>query len=79
MTVDLIDMKNYKKKKKMKIARTNNINWIFTAWFLGAFFCKAVSYLQGVSVSASVNTLMAISIERCMAISCPLSPSMSSK
>lgn len=27
--------------------------------------------MQGVSVSASVNTLMAISIERCIAISCP--------
>ncbi|ETN64242.1 g-protein coupled receptor [Anopheles darlingi] len=43
------------------------------AWILGVLFCKGVSYLQGVSVSASVNTLMAISIERCVAISFPIS------
>lgn len=46
---------------------------LFPAWILGEFFCKFVSYSQGVSVSASVNTLMAISIERCAAISFPLS------
>lgn len=40
-------------------------------WTLGSFICKTVSYMQGVSVSASVNTLMAISIERCIAISTP--------
>jgi neuropeptide FF receptor 2 len=43
---------------------------------LGIFLCKAVSYLQGVSVSASINTLMAISIERCTAISFPLQGAM---
>lgn len=52
---------------------------IIIVWTLGTFFCKTVSYLQGVSVSASVNTLMAISIERCLAISCPLSTTMSTK
>ncbi|XP_058055949.1 neuropeptide SIFamide receptor-like [Anopheles bellator] len=46
---------------------------LYPAWILGVFFCKSVSYLQGVSVSASVNTLMAISIERCVAISFPIS------
>ncbi|XP_055639486.1 neuropeptide SIFamide receptor-like isoform X2 [Toxorhynchites rutilus septentrionalis] len=46
---------------------------LFPAWILGVFFCKTVSYMQGVSVSASVNTLMAISIERCVAISFPIS------
>ncbi|XP_055609221.1 neuropeptide SIFamide receptor-like [Uranotaenia lowii] len=46
---------------------------LYPAWILGVFFCKTVSYLQGVSVSASVNTLMAISIERCVAISFPIS------
>uniref|UniRef100_A0A182RNI6 G_PROTEIN_RECEP_F1_2 domain-containing protein n=1 Tax=Anopheles funestus TaxID=62324 RepID=A0A182RNI6_ANOFN len=46
---------------------------LYPAWILGVFFCKGVSYLQGVSVSASVNTLMAISIERCCAISFPIS------
>ncbi|XP_076325264.1 neuropeptide SIFamide receptor-like [Tachypleus tridentatus] len=34
--------------------------------------CKAVSYLQGVSVSASVNTLVAISLERFLAICYPM-------
>ncbi|XP_065087020.1 neuropeptide SIFamide receptor-like isoform X2 [Ochlerotatus camptorhynchus] len=46
---------------------------LYPAWILGVFFCKTVSYMQGVSVSASVNTLMAISIERCVAISFPIS------
>ncbi|XP_035796071.1 neuropeptide SIFamide receptor-like [Anopheles albimanus] len=46
---------------------------LYPAWILGVLFCKGVSYLQGVSVSASVNTLMAISIERCVAISFPIS------
>ncbi|GAB0092702.1 neuropeptide SIFamide receptor [Sergentomyia squamirostris] len=50
---------------------------IFQAWVLGVFVCKIVSYLQGVSVSASVNTLMAISLERCAAISFPLTGTMS--
>ncbi|XP_058824408.1 neuropeptide SIFamide receptor-like [Topomyia yanbarensis] len=46
---------------------------LYPAWILGVYVCKTVSYLQGVSVSASVNTLMAISIERCVAISFPIS------
>lgn len=52
---------------------------IYPAWILGVFFCKTVSYLQGVSVSASVNTLMAISIERCIAISFPISGSITTR
>ncbi|XP_031626853.1 neuropeptide SIFamide receptor-like [Contarinia nasturtii] len=48
-----------------------NFDLISLEWTLGSFICKTVSYLQGVSVSASVNTLMAISIERCIAISHP--------
>ncbi|XP_063708943.1 neuropeptide SIFamide receptor-like [Culicoides brevitarsis] len=44
---------------------------LFPAWILGIFFCKTVSYLQGVSVSASVNTLTAISLERMAAINFP--------
>lgn len=55
---------------------TFNLIWthnfiVISEWTLGTFICKTVSYMQGVSVSASVNTLMAISIERCVAISCP--------
>ncbi|CAL4060430.1 unnamed protein product, partial [Meganyctiphanes norvegica] len=43
-----------------------------TAWVLGWFICKAVAYLQGVSVSASINTLVAISVDRALAICYPL-------
>ncbi|KAH9402188.1 Neuropeptide FF receptor 2, partial [Tyrophagus putrescentiae] len=37
---------------------------IYLPWVLGRLVCKAVPYLQGVSVSASVYTLVAISIDR---------------
>ncbi|GFT20755.1 neuropeptide SIFamide receptor [Nephila pilipes] len=50
-------------------------NWRKTvdlAWILGLFLCKAVAYLQGVSVCASVNTLVAISIDRFLAICYPM-------
>lgn len=42
------------------------------AWVLGWFICKSVTYLQGVSVSASINTLVAISVDRALAICCPM-------
>ncbi|XP_076358990.1 neuropeptide SIFamide receptor-like [Tachypleus tridentatus] len=45
---------------------------VFLPWILGWFMCKAVSYLQGVSVSASINTLVAISFERFLAICYPM-------
>ncbi|KAF4528055.1 hypothetical protein B566_EDAN012016 [Ephemera danica] len=52
---------------------------ILSAWILGAVICKTVPYLQGVSVSASVHTLVAIAVERCLAICCPMrAPVMSS-
>ncbi|GBM75955.1 Neuropeptide SIFamide receptor [Araneus ventricosus] len=41
-------------------------------WILGLFLCKAVAYLQGVSVCASVNTLVAISVDRFLAICYPM-------
>lgn len=34
------------------------------AWVLGLFVCKAVSYLQGVAVSASINTMLAVTVDR---------------
>lgn len=37
---------------------------IFTEWWYGPVLCKAFPYLQGVSVSSSVNTLAAIAVER---------------
>ena len=35
-----------------------------SAWFLGWFMCKAVAYIQGVSVAASVYSLVAVSLDR---------------
>lgn len=49
----------------------NTRSYTYTEWTLGSFICKTVSYMQGVSVTASVSTLMAISVERCIAISWP--------
>ncbi|KAH9416212.1 Neuropeptide FF receptor 2 [Dermatophagoides pteronyssinus] len=46
---------------------------IYLPWVLGRSVCKAVPYLQGVSVNASVYTLVAISIDRFYAIYYPLS------
>ncbi|UXI21017.1 low-density lipoprotein receptor, partial [Sarcoptes scabiei] len=45
---------------------------IYLPWVLGRSVCKAVPYLQGVSVNASVYTLVAISIDRFYAIYYPL-------
>lgn len=52
---------------------------IFVPWILGWFTCKTVSYLQGVSVSASINTLVAISMDRFLAICCPLKCQLSTR
>ncbi|XP_037084488.1 neuropeptide SIFamide receptor-like [Pollicipes pollicipes] len=46
------------------------ISNIFFPWIMGRFMCKAVSYVQGVSVSASVNSLVAVSLDRFLAICC---------
>ena len=35
-----------------------------TEWWYGPVLCKIAPYLQGVAVSASVNTLAAVAIER---------------
>ncbi|XP_014479466.1 PREDICTED: neuropeptide FF receptor 2-like [Dinoponera quadriceps] len=45
---------------------------IFVPWFLGWFMCKAVTYIQGVSVAASVYSLVAVSLDRFLAIWWPL-------
>ncbi|KAK7047978.1 hypothetical protein SK128_021606, partial [Halocaridina rubra] len=39
---------------------------------LGWVMCKSVAYVQGVSVSASVNSLVAVSLDRFLAIWFPL-------
>lgn len=50
----------------------NALSVTVSAWKFGNFFCKVVPYLQGVSVDASINILIAISIERCLAICYPM-------
>ncbi|KAF6211457.1 hypothetical protein GE061_011969 [Apolygus lucorum] len=45
---------------------------VTTAWTMGWLVCKTIPYLQGVSVNASINTLVAISAERCLAICYPM-------
>ncbi|OXA52831.1 Neuropeptide FF receptor 2 [Folsomia candida] len=42
------------------------------AWVLGWWMCKTVPYVQGVSVCASVYSLVAVSLDRCSAIWFPL-------
>ncbi|XP_021360081.1 neuropeptide SIFamide receptor-like [Mizuhopecten yessoensis] len=41
---------------------------LYTGWQFGEFTCRVTPYLQGVSVSASVNTLVAIAVDRYLAI-----------
>ncbi|XP_029156860.1 neuropeptide SIFamide receptor-like [Nylanderia fulva] len=45
---------------------------IFVPWILGWFMCKTVAYVQGVSVAASVYSLVAVSLDRFLAIWWPL-------
>ncbi|CAH0381766.1 unnamed protein product [Bemisia tabaci] len=37
---------------------------ILKTWVLGWYMCKVVPYVQGVSVAASVYSLIAVSIDR---------------
>ena len=37
---------------------------MITEWIFGEFLCKAMPYIQAVSVSASVYTLVAVALER---------------
>ncbi|XP_023229586.1 neuropeptide SIFamide receptor-like [Centruroides sculpturatus] len=55
------------------------VGHIFGPWILGLFICKAATYLQGVSVCASVHTLVAISIDRFLAICHPMKCQMTSR
>ncbi|EEZ97714.1 neuropeptide SIFamide receptor [Tribolium castaneum] len=45
---------------------------IFVPWVLGWWMCKTVPYIQGVSVAASVYSLIAVSLDRFLAIWWPL-------
>ena len=46
------------------------------AWVLGATICKLLPFLQGVSVFASVYSLVAVAVERCRSITSPLNQRM---
>lgn len=45
---------------------------IFVPWILGETMCKLVAYVQGVSVVASIDSLVAISLDRVLAICFPM-------
>lgn len=45
------------------LAKTNNTSKLL-AYVLGSFVCKTVSYLQGVAVSASINTMVTVTMDR---------------
>lgn len=40
------------------------LKFSFPAWVLGWLMCKTVPYVQGVSVAASVYSLIAVSVDR---------------
>ncbi|CAG7832559.1 unnamed protein product [Allacma fusca] len=48
------------------------ISNVYVPWILGWFLCKTVPYIQGVTVCASVYSLVAISLDRFLAIWFPL-------
>ena len=57
------------KKSKMILNHTSELTAIFfllspPGWQFGAIMCKAVPYLQGVAVCASVSTLVVIAVDR---------------
>ncbi|PAA64132.1 hypothetical protein BOX15_Mlig029133g1 [Macrostomum lignano] len=50
----------------------NLISSTFTNWMVGRTLCKALPYLQGVAVAASVTTLSFIAFDRFLAVCHPL-------
>ena len=40
------------------------MDFVVAAWMWGAVMCKVVSYIQGVAVTASVHSLVAVSFDR---------------
>lgn len=51
-------------------------NLLLSSWPFGSFMCRLVSYAQAVSVFVSAYTLVAISVDRYIAIIYPLRPRM---
>lgn len=61
------ERKSFSAKSAVLLDRltSNDKRWTcVSAWFLGWFMCKAVAYIQGVSVAASVYSLVAVSLDR---------------
>ncbi|CAG0879335.1 unnamed protein product [Darwinula stevensoni] len=58
---------------------SNLMTTLFDPWMWGALMCKMVSYIQGVSVTASVHSLVAVSFDRFLAIWFPLQRQMTRK
>ncbi|CAG7825963.1 unnamed protein product [Allacma fusca] len=59
-------------KKTGFIQVCHYLNYSISAWILGWFLCKTVPYVQGVTVCASVYSLVAISMDRFLVIWFPL-------
>lgn len=57
---------------KLTIFRLHMLGFNYIVWSMGTAVCKVVGFLQGVSVTASVITLMVIAVERCQVIRHPL-------
>lgn len=53
--------------------------WPFGSTFLGSTLCRIVNYTQAISVLVSAYTLVAISIDRYIAIMFPLKPRLSKR
>ena len=48
----------------MDAVATSSSDDALSEWWFGSLLCKAIPYLQGVVVGASVNTLGVVAVER---------------
>lgn len=62
----LVEDMNKKKYKKIWYLYNELIIYLnfFSAWMMGWLMCKTVPYVQGVSVAASIYSLIAVSLDR---------------
>lgn len=56
-----------------------SVSYLQQYWSFGAFLCPVVNYSQAVSVFVSAYTMLAISLDRYIAIMWPLKPRLSKK
>lgn len=69
--VDAYAFQAYASRIDLTHKNRNSSLLIISEWIFGVFLCKLVSYCQGVSVTASVSTLVAIALDRCLSIVWP--------